>query len=356
MQSIQTVALSKGAASMTAGVAAHDVAVGDTAGVVWLYDLRRADAPLWRLQCDERVPVTAVTWTQGKSTAGSSTQGAPASNEFAGASARDREVAQAADSQVGIGRSRLPAQPIGLSRTAPASSASAGSQGANASAERNNVPDKLPATSASSIFDVGTPASTTPPPQLHPTAAPQVDLSPRRHKSDAAGGVSARAVPFRPLPGQHVRSSSATAASEPKRGASAPLAGISMPPAELQTYIREAVSGAFSNHSAAPSVPAMPALHTQQLKDYIDAAIAREVGALRQDLRSEVASLRADIQGWMMKQNNDILKQAQLAQDDAYELNAGVMEALGAVQASVQQVQHKMDEDDATRRNLGHWA
>ena len=100
----------------------------------------------------------------------------------------------------------------------------------------------------------------------------------------------------------------------------------------------------------------MPALHTQQIKDYVDAAVTREVAGLRQDMRQEIASLRTDVQGWMMKQNNDILKQAQLAQDDAYELHAGVMDGLSALSASVQQVHAKLEEDEATRRNLGHWA
>ena len=70
-QCSQTVQLNKGAASIAAGVAAHDVAVGDSAGVVWLYDLRRADAPLWRLPCDAREPVTYVSWTLGKAAAAS---------------------------------------------------------------------------------------------------------------------------------------------------------------------------------------------------------------------------------------------------------------------------------------------
>ena len=137
------------------------------------------------------------------------------------------------------------------------------------------------------------------------------------------------------------------------RSASAPLAGVQ--PAELQSYIREAVSSAFTKHPASQA-PAAPALHTQQLKDYVDATVAREVSALRQDMRQEFASLRQDIRGWIMKQNDDMMKQAQLAQDDAYELHAGMMEGLSTVNINVQQVQKTLAEDEATRRNLGQWA
>ena len=368
LQCSQTVSLSKGASSIAAGVAPHDVAVGDAAGVVWLYDLRRTDAPLWRLPCDGREPVTCISWTLGRApTASGATQatlpaasGAPASKPLAATlSSKLPEAPQ-------TGAVRPPSTADGAAPRAAIARAAAGGDGGPArtsSAERpsdggGSHSDKLP----------GRPVTA---PSNNGAARPPAPPAPSIFAASAAGGLvgTSTSPPVPPQPDLamaargHERSHSvpesftAPPAAAPRarangsRGTSA--SPVNIDPDELQSYIREAVSSALAGHAA---TPAMPALHTQQIKDYVDAAVAREVSALRQDMRQDIAGLRTDVQGWMMKQNNDIMKQAQLAQDDAYELHAGVMDGLSALSASVQQVHAKLEEDEETRRNLGRWA
>jgi hypothetical protein len=126
----------------------------------------------------------------------------------------------------------------------------------------------------------------------------------------------------------------------------APLfAGVT--PDQVQMYIKEAVASAVAPIAAASAsgAPAMPARHTQLLQEYMDAAISREVSSLRQDIRD-----------WMVMQSDESMKQFQLAQEDVIDLHSSLKRQFDALSMRVEQLHQKLDRDEATRTNLGHWA
>lgn len=62
-QAAHQIGLLKPGSSVAAGPSAHEVAVGDAAGIVWLYDLRQPDAPTLRLPCNSGNAVSCIQWT-----------------------------------------------------------------------------------------------------------------------------------------------------------------------------------------------------------------------------------------------------------------------------------------------------
>ena len=63
LQAAHQIGLLKPGTCVVAGVCSHEVAVGDAAGIVWLYDLRQPDAPTLRLPCNPGHAVSCIQWT-----------------------------------------------------------------------------------------------------------------------------------------------------------------------------------------------------------------------------------------------------------------------------------------------------
>lgn len=63
LQAAHHIGLLKPGSYVAAGPSAHEVAVGDAAGIVWLYDLRQPDAPTLRLPCNSGHAVSCIQWT-----------------------------------------------------------------------------------------------------------------------------------------------------------------------------------------------------------------------------------------------------------------------------------------------------
>jgi hypothetical protein len=63
LQAAHHIGLLKPGSHVAAGPSVHEVAVGDAAGIVWLYDLRQPDAPTLRLPCNSGSSVSCIQWT-----------------------------------------------------------------------------------------------------------------------------------------------------------------------------------------------------------------------------------------------------------------------------------------------------
>lgn len=312
LQASQAVPLSKGASSITGGVTAHDVAVGDTAGVVWLYDLRRTDSHVWRLQCTERAPVTALGWSLGKGQSASAAAATPTrSSAQVDSSPPAAAPPPAAATAVATGSSRQPQLDL---RPAPAPAAAA-------------------AAPASAIFD-----------PVSPVQAPRSAL-PTPPALDAPAPPPAAPLPSRDAESASTRSNSSAAVPPRRRSSDGNSLGGGVSSEQLRIMVRDAVQSAIGNGGAAAAVPATPSMHTQQLKDHIDAAVGREMAVLRDD----VATL-------LGRQTDDNLRQFQLAQEDMLDMHASLARQLEALANRVAQLQRTVEGDVEAQHDLRNWA
>lgn len=62
LQAAHHIGLLKPGSCVAAGPSSNEVAVGDAAGVLWLFDLRQPDAPTLRLPCNAGHAVSCIRW------------------------------------------------------------------------------------------------------------------------------------------------------------------------------------------------------------------------------------------------------------------------------------------------------
>jgi Skp family chaperone for outer membrane proteins len=116
---------------------------------------------------------------------------------------------------------------------------------------------------------------------------------------------------------------------------------------ELRAYIKDAVSAALTQpqpRNAPSTVPATPALHTQQIKAHIDGAVA-----------SAVSETKSVLQRRLEEHSFQRAEQLQLMEDFLSSKSDELQSQLSQVLQAVQQLSEKIDGDVALKAQLSKW-
>ena len=330
---------------MAAGLSQSAVAVGDVAGVVWLYDLRHAAVHSARLPCGHPDPVTQISWTDFR------LSGAPKAHTPTRVSARSMVTAPPAAKAAGTPpMPRPPVAAVTLTQHAVPDAAKPAAQPPHVAREPPQQPQESGMAPAERNKQ---PAAATPPPALSAPLSPLTGMSP-----SAVGSAGLTIPSFDLSPASQPQADSSPVGQPAQRPAQAVNGSAAREGApnsvriceeqmqELKRHIHaEVAAAARQQHPPPPQqqAPATPALHMQQLKTHIDAAVAAAVVELK-------AASKAQFEEHEWTQ----VKQFGLVDDAVCDSQQQVVRQLSDMMAEIQQIRQQIDNDAVLRNRLGN--
>lgn len=373
VQKSAQVDLVKPASSIAAGLAPHDVAIGDVVGVAWLYDMRRPDTPRLRLPCGPSHAVTSMQWVPRPS----SLDGRSCANRKpGGALSLAQGAVQVPSNPTGIGQLNAdaamaaPAPPLGgVTSALPRAPVAAREQRrVSVAAPRPlaqtlrtgaTVPIPVHQNEASSIEHDGQSvndeailAAVFPPPGSslgQPMRAAKIDDGSVDDRQDHPGSSTAD---LRGNIDGHARESA------PRSSPLVECGNVGMDVQCLHRVTEAAVERVMDTHLAklrqhmedvesrilsrivSRGTTESPAYHTQQVSDHLDKASV---------------SIKRDVQSWLAESQQETLKQFHLAQQDLMDVAAALGHQIASLTASVEQLQARITLDEENRRKIAQF-
>lgn len=382
MQKATQVDLVKPASSIAAGMAQHDVAIGDAVGVAWLYDMRKPDTPRLRLQCGPSHAVTSMQWVPRPSSLDSRSY---ANRKAAIAPSSGPAGATALSSSTGT--SPLHADDTKDSLAGPTASASTGLPRAPGALREQHRASML----APHPLEQTLRSGETMPVMMHRKESVSAEHD-GRLGNDGVAGAAGR-LPHRPSMEHAAVGRSAgimntqdqKVVAEPQNHGgsccvslhdkldgqlnSTEAANEALPVSivglkteldvqhlqrvteatverVMDTHITkltkhfEGVESRILSRILARSSTESPAYHTQQVNDHLD---------------KTSASIKRDVQTWLAESHQETLKQFHLAQQDLMDVAGALSHQIASLTTSVEQLQARITADEENRRKVAQF-
>lgn len=372
VQKATQVDLVKPASSIAAGMAAHDVAVGDGVGVAWLYDMRRPETPRLRLPCGSSHAVKSIQWLLRPSSLDSRSHvHRKAGISSSGTQGSVQPLAKPFDfDQVDADAAKaLPADPAGLVSALPRAPPAVRDHHRGGNMAPRLLSQTLPAGPTvpvtyrkdleQAMQHVGEhdSVSTTVPDATAVAAAsshhhhlgrdretePNCDKesatpSSLQEKSGSAHFKQPNQADHQAtLPPSNGTVENVERLSRVTEAAVKHVMDTNL--AQLQVHLAGVESRMLSRILSRDTAEA-PAYHTQLINEHVDKA---------------TASMKKEIQTWLSEYQEETLKQFHLAQQDLMDVATALSHQMSSLTATVEQLQARITSDEENRRKVAQF-